>query len=180
MLEGKNINIRSLEEYDLKTFFQWSRQTEQNSFFLNDKNDVEIHSYAQLEKDYREKRSQVLIPSLPLVIEEINGNIIGFFRFTIYPGDNLNVLTGISFLQRDYFFNDLGRETGNLILDYFFNRKNLFRVYAKAIDEERNYLDYLLVLGFKLEGTQKDQIFFKGKYHNLCTLGMLREEAEFV
>ena len=180
MLEGKHINIRSLEDYDLTTIFEWSLKSQQYSFFLDNKNDVDIKSFIQLKKDSREKRSQALIPHLPLVIEETNGNIIGFCLSTVYPSDNLTAALHIAFLQEDYFFDHLGKEAGNLMLEYFFNKKNLFRVFTKVLEEEKICLDYLTRLGFKLEGVQRDQIFLKGSYRNLYTLGILKEETEWV
>ena len=180
MLEGEKINIRPMEEHDLKPFFRWSLQTGENSFFLNDKNDVEIYSYLQLQKDFRDKRALALIPPLPLVIEDHSGKIAGFFRFTIYPGDDRNALMSIAFVNQEHFFNELEGEAGDLILNYFFNRKNLFRVYTRVIEEESGSLDYLRGFGFELEGLQKDQIFLEGRYLNLCTLGILRDEAKSV
>ncbi|MDY6853168.1 MAG: GNAT family protein [Thermodesulfobacteriota bacterium] len=178
MLEGKKITIRSFEDFDLMTLFQWSVQTKWNSFFLDDKNDVEIKSFIQLKKDYKEKRSQALIPPLPFVIGETDANTIGFMRFTIPSGNNLNALMSIAFVQEEHLSTELGKEAGSLILDYLFNRRNLFRVYTKVIEEERDHLDYLMNLGFKLEGTQRQQIFLQGRYLNLCTLGILKEEVD--
>ena len=179
MLEGNRVSIRPLEDFDLKTFFQWSHQNEGRSFFLDDKMDIEIGSYIQLEKEYREKRSQSLIPPLPMVIEERGGAVIGFLRFTIYYGDNLNALLSIVFLKREHFFEAEGKEAGILMLDYLFGRKNLFRIWTKVIEEERDCLDYLLRLGFKLEGIQKKQVFLRGRYFDLCNLGILRDEAKW-
>ena len=73
MLEGNKVSIRPLEDFDLKTFFQCGRQNEESSFFLDDKMDIEISSYIQLEKEYRGKRSLSLMPPLPMVIEEKGG-----------------------------------------------------------------------------------------------------------
>ena len=180
MLEGNRINIRPMEEFDLKAFFQWSIQTREKSFFLNSKQEVEINSFGQLKKDYQEKRSQALIPAFPLIIEEIDGNTVGFFRFTVYPGESLNASMSIAFFRKEYFFDELGKEVGNLIFDYFFNRKNLVRVYAKVIEVEKESIDYLKLFGFKLEGIQRDQIFLTGRYLNLCHLGVLKEEVRLV
>lgn len=178
MLEGKKITIRSFEDFDLMTLFQWSVRTQRSSFFLNDKNDVETKSFIQLKRDYQEKRSQALIPPLPFVIEATDGNTVGFVRFNIPSGNNLNALMSIAFVQEEHLSTELGKEAGSLILDYLFNRRNLFRVYTKVIEEERDYLDYLMDLGFKLEGTQRHQIFLQGRYLNLCTLGILKEEVD--
>ncbi len=102
---------------------------------------------------------------------------MGFFKFTIYPGNERISLISMAFFHKDHFIDELGKEAGRLILDYLFNGKNIFRIFSKVLEEERDYLDYLFSLGFKLEGIQKDQISLEGSYLNLCNLGIFREEA---
>ena len=166
-----------MEDFDLKTFFQWSLQNQESSFFLDEKNDIEIKSFLQLKKDYAQKRSQALMPPIPLVIEK-NERVIGFLRFTMHMGDERVAFISFAFINRDHLRDKSGEEAGGLILDYFFNRKNCSRVFTKAMEREKDYLDCLFRLGFKLEGTHRDQIFLKGSYLSLCTLGILREEKE--
>jgi RimJ/RimL family protein N-acetyltransferase len=179
MLEGNKVSIRPIEDFDLKTIYQWSRRNNESAFFLNDKNDIEINSYIQLEKDYWEKRTLSIIPPLPMVIEKANGTVIGFLRIAMNVGDNMNSFLGIAFLDKEHFFSEEGKEAGILILEYLFNKKNFFRVWTKVIEEERDCLGYLLRLGFKLEGVQKRQVFLKGRYLDLCELGVFRDEVEW-
>ena len=105
--------------------------------------------------------------------------MIGFVRFTIYHVSNLNAFLSIVFLKKEHFFAAEGKEAGILMFDYLFRRKNLFRIWTKVIEEERDCLDYLLRLGFKLDGIQKKQVFLRGRYLDLCTLGILRDEAKW-
>jgi hypothetical protein len=179
MLEGHKVSVRAIEDFDLKTFFQWSRQSKERSFFLDEKNDVTVISYIQLEKEYREKKSLAMIPPLPMVIEKSDGPVLGFLRMAVNVGENMNSFLSIAFLEKEHFFSAEGQEAGVLILDYLFKKKNLYRVWTKVIEEESDCLDYLLRLGFQLEGIQRRQVYLRGRYLDLCELGLLRDEVEW-
>jgi len=64
----------------------------------------------------------------------------------------------------------------NLMLEYAFNERRLNNCHTGFIESDTTYKPVFEKLGFKLEGTRRQQVFHKGKYWDECLYGLLAEE----
>lgn len=62
------------------------------------------------------------------------------------------------------------------ILDYAFNELNLNRVYLNVLDDNKRANRFYQKYGFIYEGTSREGLHHRGKYHNLNWYSMLRSE----
>jgi len=63
-----------------------------------------------------------------------------------------------------------------LMLEYAFNERRLNNCHTGFIENDTTYKPVFEKLGFKLEGTRRQQVFHKGKYLDECLYGLLAEE----
>ena len=63
-----------------------------------------------------------------------------------------------------------------LMLDYAFNERRLNNCHTGFIENDTIYQPVFVKLGFKLEGTRRQQVFHKGQYLNENLYGLLAEE----
>ena len=62
------------------------------------------------------------------------------------------------------------------VINYGFNEMDLHRIEGLPIAKNEPSKRLLLKLGFKLEGTFRERIFFRGKYEDQLILGLIRTE----
>jgi len=63
-----------------------------------------------------------------------------------------------------------------LMLDYAFNELRLNNCHTGFIENDTIYQPVFVKLGFKLEGTRRQQVFHKGQYWNENLYGLLADE----
>jgi RimJ/RimL family protein N-acetyltransferase len=63
-----------------------------------------------------------------------------------------------------------------LMLEYAFNERRLNNCHTGFIENDTTYQPVFEKLGFKLEGTRRQQVFHKGQYWNENLYGLLAEE----
>ena len=65
---------------------------------------------------------------------------------------------------------------GKLLLSYAFNERRLNNCHTGFIENDTIFQPVFVKLGFKLEGTRRQQVFHKGQYWNENLYGLLAEE----
>ena len=65
---------------------------------------------------------------------------------------------------------------GQMLLDYAFNERRLNNCHTGFIENDTIFQPVFVKLGFKLEGTRRQQVFHKGKYWDENLYGLLAEE----
>jgi len=79
-------------------------------------------------------------------------------------------------LHHDFWSKGVMSEALSAVINYGFNEMDLHRIEGLPIAKNEPSKRLLLKLGFKLEGTFRERIFFRGKYEDQLILGLIRTE----
>jgi len=80
------------------------------------------------------------------------------------------------FIARDEHGKGYGTIALKAIIDYGFNRLNLYRLEAEVVENNTASLKMAQRQGFIEEGRLREAKFVNGKYHDLIRFGMLKRE----
>ena len=103
------------------------------------------------------------------------GTVIGMCGFNYWNRTDRRGSIGFD-LARAYWRRGIMREALEAILDFGFSRMDLNRIEADASTENTASIALLERLGFQREGTQRDQYFEEGAFHDLALFALLRRE----
>ncbi len=70
----------------------------------------------------------------------------------------------------------LGLETAVLVMEYVFKTLGLERICVHVIADNKRALMFNRMLGYRKEALMRKHVFMNGAYHDICVLGILRNE----
>ena len=79
-------------------------------------------------------------------------------------------------LNSDYWHKGLGRQAVWALTGFAFDKLGVQRVYAKVMPENIASSSLLLSFGYQYEGTARKSEYIKGKYIDVATYSMLKDE----
>lgn len=79
-------------------------------------------------------------------------------------------------IHRDHQGDGFGKEVLNHIIEYAFNKMNLHRLEAEALEFNETSVMLLEKLGFQLEGRLREAKYHNNKYWDILRYGLLRSE----
>ena len=79
-------------------------------------------------------------------------------------------------ISEDYQRKGVGSAATKLLMEYAFNKMNLHRLEAEAIEYNKASISMLEKFGFVLEGTLREAKYSDGKYWGVYRYGLLRQE----
>jgi len=170
-LKGKKTILRPLnKKTDLESCVRWI-------------NDPEVIQYVSMylpsseqdeEKwfDDLQKRKEDVI----LAIETLEGKFIGITGLHRINWKDRTAGHGVIIGERDCWGYGYGIDSHLVLLEYAFNTLNLYKIYSSVIAFNERSKNYHLACGYHIEGTQRNQIFKKGKYWDLFLFGVFEEE----
>lgn len=83
---------------------------------------------------------------------------------------------GMTIGEPDYWNKNIATETTELIIEYAFNELNLHKLHGGVIVDNIGSWTVAEKTGFILEGIHKDDLFVDGKYVDVKTYRLLKEE----
>lgn len=83
---------------------------------------------------------------------------------------------GIAIGEKDCWGKGYGTEAMELLLDYGFDTLNLHRIFLRVYDFNKRAMGSYKKIGFKQEGTYRDDIFKAGRYYDTHVLSVLEKE----
>jgi len=104
-----------------------------------------------------------------------NNIMIGSCGFHLYDVKNRCAEIGYE-LHRDYWRMGITSEAVSAVLKFCFNQLSCHRVEANVTVGNAGSAGLLTKLGFTLEGTWRDKIFWKGAFYDLWQFGLLDNE----
>jgi [ribosomal protein S5]-alanine N-acetyltransferase len=104
-----------------------------------------------------------------------DGTVIGMCGFNYWHRTDRRGSIGFD-LARAYWRRGIMREALEAILDFGFTHMSLNRIEADASTENTVSIALLERLGFRREGTQREQYFEEGAFHDLALFALLRRE----
>ena len=150
-------------------------------FKLSSKDDSEIN-FISSESDDLENMSEVRMYPAEMPTEMIfkieKGNeVIGEFRFTRMRWYNRKSELSI-ILKKEFQGKGYGTETMRKMIDFAFNKMNLYRLEAEVLEFNKASIKLVENLGFQKEGVLRKAKYSRGKYWNIYRYGLLKDEWE--
>lgn len=173
-IKGKEIDLISLNE-DIAVGSDWynwfnnelTTKTMQKHYFPNTAN-----QQLQFFKNNIENN----INKLQLgIVHKVDNKLIGMISLNNIDYLNRNCEIAGMLGKSEYRNINFYVEASRLIIIHAFDTLNMHRVYGGTISKEIKEL-HCRMLGFTLEGTQRESIFKDGKYHDTYLIGQSHKE----
>jgi UDP-4-amino-4,6-dideoxy-N-acetyl-beta-L-altrosamine N-acetyltransferase len=166
MLKIEENNVRKMVEADLEIVLSWRNHP-----------DVRKYMYTQHEIPLEEHRNwfknAICDDRRHLLIFEQNNNPLGFI--------NINQINQRGVADWGFYLSPdapkgTGRSLGKVALNYAFKCIFLHKVCGQALGFNERSINFHLKLGFKQEGTLRQQHFDGQTYHDIVCFGLLATE----
>ena len=173
--ESENIRIRAIEDADIDRFVKNRHETDWEGRWLEDslefpESDKEakkilVKYVKELSKD--DKRF--------LIIETLTGEYVGSIDIWYTRQRIGNFRYGIN-LESEHRRKGYGKEALIIILDYYFNELNYQKCSPTVYEYNTASQAFHEKFGFLREGTLRNEVYTRGKYHAMIHYGMLKDE----
>jgi RimJ/RimL family protein N-acetyltransferase len=170
-LEGERIYLRRLADVDIEHYIEavsnpnirrltgttgfMTRQTLESAFSNWASNDSRI--------------------DLMICLQE-NDKVIGDLAIVDIEHQDRKGSFRIAITDEQYTSKGFGTEALRLIINYMFNTLNLRRISINVYAFNERAIATYEKLGFKLEGTLREDLYFEGKYYDNHLMGLMKDE----
>jgi ribosomal-protein-alanine N-acetyltransferase len=172
-LTGERIYLRLLNETDI---------TEDYVGWLNDSQVVRyletgrFPSTPETIQKYIERFTESSTDIIFAIVNKENEKHIGNVSLNDINWIHRTANTGLLIGRKEYWGKRYAFEAWNLVLEYAFERLGLRKVTAGVVKGNDASVATLKKLGFKLEGTSRQQYFVEGSYNDAFRFGLLKDE----
>lgn len=165
MLEGKSIRLKLGDKEDLDFFVDfWN-----NLDYYGDYEPI----MEQMTKAEAEKRLADSSKTAYFIIQKKDGTSIGLIA--CFGQSSGSITVGYAIKPSEH-GKGYGTEALQLMVDYLFLAKDVYRVQANTDPENKSSQRILENVGFRKEGVSRKSSFVRGKWRDECHYGILREE----
>lgn len=172
-MEGKKVRIRALEKKDLDTVMLWVNDPEitknLSALFLYPTSQEQEEKWLDNIRNF-ESTDKVF------AFETLDGIYLGNLGLHRINWKDRNAELGIAIAKKENWGKGYGTDAVLTLLDFAFNRMNLHRIYLRVWDFNQRAIKSYEKCGFKKEGILRQGHFDDGKYHDVITMGILKEE----
>ena len=178
MLEGKKVNLRTLEEKDAELLQKWYMDKD----FRQAYDAYESIDLDAIREEIAQSKGGIYDPRLTKLIFMVerarDGVPIGLccLRNIDRMNGNAELLLGIG--EKDMRLAGYGLDLLIVLLDFAYYGLRLQKTYMRISENQPYGLQNALKFGYKPEGHLRNQLFIDGKYINEFFLGMLKSEYE--
>jgi len=172
MLQGLKTLIRTVEEDDIDTIYQWYNDQEVNLWStgawplntLQSKDQIAVKFLDGLPDIYRYS-----------IIDEYHNLIgtIGFKELNI-PSRSATIFIVIG--DKSYWGKGYGTDALIVFVRFLFTQWNFHRISLDTWDENIRAIKAYEKVGFKIEGRQREARYVLGNYHDAILMGLLRSD----
>ena len=172
-LRGSKIYLRPLERADLnETYLGWLNDHEvtQNleaGAFPTTKQDLE-----NFYQGVTGSRSEVIFA----IVDSKSHRHIGNVKLGPINWVHRRAMFGIMIGEKKYWGRGIGKEATRLVVEYGFLRLNLNRIGLGVLAAHEAAIRCYQAVGFKAEGTFREEMFCDGTYRDRLWMGLLRSE----
>ncbi len=175
-LETKRLNLRRITPDDTTAWLAvWSNPDVLRYLidFETTPDEAEVKSIIEWADDIFSRKTGIRWA----ITQKSDDTMIGSCGFHIYDKNNRWAEIGYE-LHRDFWRQGIMSEAVSELVRFCFNELNLHRVEANVTAGNDASAGLLRHLGFKLEGTWRDKIFWQGQFHSLWQFGLLEDEYQ--
>jgi diamine N-acetyltransferase len=171
MLKGERVYLRPMERDDTEAVIRWRSDPEtlgQLFSLLPHTREQHLQWYEDLQK--RHDRLEFVI------VETSSSQPIGTVRLSDIDLRSQKAEYGILIGETVQRGQGLAQEASHLLLDFAFDELNLHRVYLRVIADNQPAIALYERLGFRREGTLRDDVFKRGRFHDVLYMALLRDD----
>lgn len=170
-LEGKKVYLKPLNASDAEAYYQQLFNAETRRLTGT----KAIFNYEQITEYIDRKRGDDSSVLLLIALQETN-ELIGDIALQDLDYTNRSASLRISIDQSEHQGQGYGTEALCLMLDYAFGILQLHRVELNVYEFNERAVHVYEKVGFKVEGRQRDALFYNHEYHDAILMSMLEEE----
>lgn len=169
-LEGRRVYLRPIEKEDLDFFYTtlWDKEGRRLTGTQT------VFSRLGVQKWF-EKISEDSSRIDLIICSQENHQPIGDMAMLDIDHQNRNAVVRIALFD-PFCGKGYGTEAMSLLLKYGFEIMNLHRIGLDVYSFNKRAMKSYEKLGFKLEGTIRDELFYDGEYHDSNIMGVLKDE----
>lgn len=169
VIKGKKVILRPIRLEDARRFVGWVNDQETGKLLRGHNKKITLKEERAWIRGLRKK----IKTEKQFAIDASDGTHIGSAGLFLSPSDN-NAKFGVLIGDKRYWNKGYGSETMTLILDFAFHDLHLHKVEADIFAYNKRSAHVCKKLGFKIEGTKKDHIRYKGKYYDEIQVGLFK------
>jgi diamine N-acetyltransferase len=174
IIYGDRIRLRAPERDDIPWFATWFNDPEVT---------LTLFSHLPISKDEEEKWFDDMLKSPPeqhpltIEVKQKDGwKVIGNTAFGDIDWISRSAEVGIVIGEKDYWNQGYGSEAMQLMLKHGFETLNLHRIWLRVYDFNTRAIKAYEKSGFVHEGRKREELYIKGKYHDVLVMGILENE----
>lgn len=172
MLSGKKVYLTTVEEENLEQMRKWRNEPGLRRYF---------REYREISRTMQKKWFEKINNDNNQVNFEIhdtsNGKIIGHCGLYYINWVSRTGEFGIYIGDKEYRSGGYGSDTLRTLVKYGFEDLNLNRIWCEVYDNNSS-IEVYKHLGFKMEGTLRQNYYNEGRYWDSYVLGMLKSEYD--
>jgi len=159
-IEGKIINLCPLNLEHVNLYTKWINDPDVRRYSRN----IIPHGIDEVKKWFEPEKEGVKKDIIFEIWHRKDNKTIGTAGFSDINWFNRNTNLFAIIGESDYWGQDIGPEVGRLLVDYGFEELNFHKIYAKIYSPNKRSLRTAEKIGFKYEGTLKEQIYVDGEF----------------
>jgi RimJ/RimL family protein N-acetyltransferase len=172
-LVGKKVYLRLLEESDIgDEYVEWLNDYEVTRYLETG----QFPSSPEVIRTYLERFQDSTTDLIFAIVDTETDQHIGNVTLNRINWINRTADTGLIIGPKESRGKGYAFEAWSLILEYAFQRLGLRKIIAGAVVDNAASITILKKLGFKIEGTFRQEFLVDGEYKDGVRLGLLREE----
>ena len=172
-LVGQRLYLRFLEESDItEDYIGWLNNHEVTRYLETGK----FPSTPQTVRKYLERFIESTTDLIFAIVDRETEQHIGNITLNNINWIHRTADTGILIGQKEFWGRGYAFEAWSLIIEYAFERLGLRKIIAGSIADNLPSIHVLKKLGFKIEGTFRQQFLVEGAYRDAVCFGLFKEE----
>ncbi len=175
LFSGEQVKLRSIVEEDLKYAAEYMNDPE---ILLLMDGDVPLPTSVEKQKEWFAEylKQKDITKGIEFAIETKDGKFIGCCGVNHMDMKNRMAMVGIFIGDKEYLGRGYGTEAMGLLMEYLFDEVNLNKISLDVFSFNERAVKSYEKLGFRIEAVGREAVFRYGGYHDLFSMGILREE----
>lgn len=175
LFKGELVNLRAIKEEDIKTAVEYMSDPE---IACNADFDAPLPANEAGLKEWLEKMRKKTndYKGFNLAIETKDGKFIGTCGVHHMDRKNKVAMVGIGIGDKEYLGKGYGTDAMKLMLEFLFEEYNVNKVKLGVFAFNERAIKSYQKCGFKTEAILREILFRFGKYHDMISMAILRED----
>jgi RimJ/RimL family protein N-acetyltransferase len=172
-MRGSKVYLRPLERTDLnETYLGWLNDAEVTRYLETGTFPSTMHDLEKFYEGVTGSKTEVIFAIADRKSHRHVGNVkLGPINW-VHRGAMFGIMIG----DKGLWGKGVGEEATRLMVDYAFRRLNLNRVTLGVFAEHKSAVRCYEKVGFRVEGTVRQDLFRDGEYKDRLWMGLLRSE----